>query len=88
MDTGALREDMLADDRFVGRNVDARVGLNQTARFVDLLLSQTGFLVQLVFDHGQDTAQRGVTGTLTQAIHGGVYTLDTGTDGGINIGHR
>ena len=78
MNTGNLREDVLTDDRSVGRIADATVSCNDVTdlhqcRLIDMLLD-----MHLVFEHHMDTAQRRITAALTESVDGDVKSGTTG----------
>ena len=62
---GALCEYMFADDRLVGRNTHAGVGLDDPAYLIDFFLVDSGRTFELVVYHGQYARKRGISGTFT-----------------------
>ena len=78
VDAGALREDAFADDRAVGGNADAGVGLDHAADVVDLRLVDAGGAVQAVVQDGDRTRQRCVPGPLAQPVYRDVDPVESG----------
>ena len=88
MDAGTLREDMFTDDRTVRSDMDAGIGLNQAACGIDLLFPHAGLTVQMVFYHGDHTAERCISRPFAQAVDRGVDTVYSCPDCRIDIGYR
>ena len=86
VDAGALREDAFADDRAVGGNTDAGVGLDHAADVVDLRLVDAGGAVQAVVQDGDRTRQRCVPGPLAQPVYRDVDPVESGFHGRGGIG--
>lgn len=76
---------MFADDRLVGRNTHAGVGLDDPAYLIDFFLVDSGRAFELVVYHGQYARKRGISGTFTQSVDCTVYTLYAGFYGRVDI---
>ena len=88
MDAGALREYVFADDRFVGRDVDARVGFHYPADVVDALLDDRITHFQVVVQHGDYARQRRIPGPFAQSVDGRMDALHSGFYGCGDVGDR
>ena len=82
-----LREDVFADDRFIGGDGDAGVRLHHAAHLVQTALVDTRHGVEVVFQDGLHAGQRGVAGTFAQAVDGGVQSSATAQHSGQHVGH-
>ena len=87
MDACTLRKDVLADDRAVARDTDARVGLDHAADVVDLRFVDAREAVQPVVQHGHRARQGCVSCAFAQPVYGYVNPVEPGFHRSCGVGH-
>ncbi|OAV73381.1 hypothetical protein Barb7_02966 [Bacteroidales bacterium Barb7] len=88
MDTSALGEHIFADNGFVRRNVYAGIGFNKAADAVNPILAQGRFRTRLIFEHGENAAERCIPRAFPQPVYCCMNPADTGADGGKHVPYR
>ena len=73
MYTGNLREDVIADDRFVVGNAHAGIALHHFAHAVEFVFGNIRFELQLVVDQRRYTGNRRISGTFAQTVDGHAF---------------
>ena len=77
MHTSHLGEDIITDNRLVGRNGNTRITLHESADVVELVLMDIGLGIKLVLENHLNTRQGGIATSLPQPIHSDMQTLGT-----------
>ena len=87
MDACHLGKYILANNRFIGGNDDARVGLHHTAYVVQAAFVNVGNGIEVVFQDSLHTGKRSIAGAFAQAVNGSMQSLATAKYGGKHIAH-
>ena len=77
MHTSHLGEDIITDNRLVGRNGNTRISLHESADVVELVLMDIGLGIKLVLENHLNTRQGGIATSLPQPIHSDMQAFGT-----------
>ena len=83
-----LRKHILAHNRFIGGNHDARIRLHHAAHIIQAVLVYVGNSTEMVFQDSLHAGKRCVARTFAQAVDGGVQTLAATQYGCQHVTHR
>ena len=87
MHTGHLRKHVLTDDGLIGSHGDAAVTLHQARHIVEFVLLDAGLGMEMVFQDDLHTAERCISATLAESVHGDVQSATATQHGGKRIAH-
>ena len=77
MDACHLGKYILANNRIIGGNDDARVGLHHTAYVVQAAFVNVGNGIEVVFQDSLHTCERSISCPFTQSVDGCMQSFDT-----------
>ena len=69
MNASHLSKDILANDRLVGSNSNARIAFYKSTNLAKSVLAYACFYMQLVFKYGLDTCKRCIAATLAKPVY-------------------